>query len=156
MALCRRDWPLLAMELSGYRSTDRSQRRGPCRLLFVAMATGAVVRRIELPPTCGHAGGVAALWDGRIVVADTSALYVIARGRVVAAVKLKGKLRGSFDGSDGHSLWIGSYDRSGGTLWRLSPDILDQTEIDESAAASAVTIRRASRDWRSIMPAMPG
>jgi len=79
------------------------------------------MRRIDLPATCGHAGGVAVLKDGRIVVADTFSLYAIAGGKVVATVKLKGKLRGSFADSDGRSLWIGSYDRSGGTLWRLPP-----------------------------------
>ena len=128
------------LALSGYRSTDPKQGRGPCRVLFVAPTTGSVMRRIDLPATCGHAGGVAVLKDGRIVVADTFSLYAIAGGKVVATVKLKGKLRGSFADSDGRSLWIGSYDRSGGTLWRLPPSVLDQAEIDESAAEATVAI----------------
>jgi sugar lactone lactonase YvrE len=128
------------LALSAYRSTDRKQGRGPCRLFFMSPVTGAVARRLDLPETCGHAGGVAALADGRVVVADTHSLYVVSGGRVTATVALKGQLRGSFADSDGHALWIGSYDRSGGTLWRIPPEALARTEIDESAATKTLPI----------------
>ncbi|MBS0528403.1 MAG: hypothetical protein JSS22_03295 [Proteobacteria bacterium] len=126
--------------LSAYRSSDPKQGRGSCRLFFISPATGAVARRLNLPATCGHAGGVAALADGRIVVADTHSLYVVSGGLVTATVQLKGKLRGSFADGDGQSVWIGSYDRSGGTLWRIPPAALKQAEIDESAATKSFPI----------------
>jgi len=128
------------LALSAYRSADPKQGRGPCRLFLLSPATGAVAQRLGLPETCGHAGGVAALADGRLVVADTHSLYVVSGGRVTATVALKGKLRGSFADSDGHALWIGAYDRSGGTLWRIPPEALARAEIDESAATKTLPI----------------
>ncbi|HVV40881.1 MAG TPA: hypothetical protein VHC94_07425 [Nitrobacter sp.] len=128
------------LALSGYRSTDSKQGRGPCRLLFISPATGSVSRRLNLPGSCGHAGGMAALPDGRLVVADTYSLYVVSRGKVSATIRLKGKLRGSFADGDGKTLWIGSYDRSGGTLWRIPPAALSRAEIDEGAADASFAI----------------
>ena len=126
--------------LSSYRSTDPKQGRGPCRLFVIAPATGAVSHHVDLPESCGHAGGVAALADGRIVVADTHAIYEIKGGKVTATVNLKGKLRGSYADADGNALWIGSYDKNGGSLWRLPPDVFSRTEIDESHATKTLTI----------------
>lgn len=126
--------------LSAYRSTDPAQDRGPCRLFFISPSTGAVADRLDLPSTCGHAGGVAALADGRIIVADTHMLYVVTGRRVTATVQLKGKLRGSFAEADDRTLWIGSYDRSAGTLWQLPLKALDQPEIDESSALTTLAI----------------
>ena len=127
------------LALSAYRSTDPKQGRGQCRLFFLSPA-GAVARRLDLPGTCGHAGGVAALADGRLVVADTHSLYVVSSNRVTATINLKGSLRGSFADSDGHALWIGSYDRSGGSLWRIPPEALTRTEIDESVVTKTLVI----------------
>lgn len=126
--------------LSSYRSTDPKQGRGQCRLFFLSPNTGAVAQRLDLPGTCGHAGGVAALADERLVVADTHSLYVVSAGRVTATIILKGSLRGSFADSDGHALWIGSYDRSGGSLWRIPPEALTRTEIDDSVATKTLSI----------------
>jgi sugar lactone lactonase YvrE len=128
------------LALSSYRSTDPKQGRGQCRLFILSPASGAVARRLDLPATCGHAGGVAALADGRLVVADTHSLYVVSGGAVTATIHLKGNLRGSFADSDGHALWIGSYDRSGGALWRIPPEALTRSEIDESAATKTLVI----------------
>lgn len=126
--------------LSAYRSTDPKQNRGPCRLFSIAPATGAVTGRLDLPPSCGHAGGVAALRDGRIVVADTHALYVVAHRRVTATIRMGGKLRGSFAAADSKTLWIGSYNRSGGTLWRLPLKILARSTINESHVLTTLAI----------------
>ncbi|WP_458760439.1 hypothetical protein ACSVBT_06465 [Afipia sp. TerB] len=126
--------------LSAYRSTDPKQGRGPCRLFVIAPDSGAITEHIDLPESCGHAGGVAVLGDGRIVVADTHALYEIKDRKVTATVQLKGKLRGSFADADGNALWIGSYDRNGGTLWQLPPDVFTRSEIDETHATKTLTI----------------
>jgi outer membrane protein assembly factor BamB len=129
--------------LSAYRSSDPKQGRGACRLFFIEAKTGAVAHRFDLPDTCGHAGGVAALDDGRIVVADTRMLYVIAAtgDKVLSTVALKGSLLGSFADSDGHGLWIGAYHaKSGGTIWRLPPSALNQGAIDDSAVDMSLAI----------------
>jgi hypothetical protein len=126
--------------LSAYRSTDPKQGRGPCRLFVIAPDTGAVTDHIDLPESCGHAGGVAVFGDGRIVVADTHAIYEIRDRKVTATVHLKGKLRGSFADAEGNALWIGSYDRNGGALWRLPPDVFTRSEIDDSHATRTLTI----------------
>ncbi len=126
--------------LSAYRSTDPKQGRGPCRLFVIAAATGAIADQIDLPESCGHAGGVAVLADGRIVVADTHAIYEIKDRKVTATVQLKGKLRGSFADADGNALWIGSYDKNGGALWQLPPDVFSRPEIDETHATKTLTI----------------
>jgi hypothetical protein len=126
--------------LGTYRSTDPKQNRGPCRVFFVIPATGAIDTQVDLPSGCGHAGGIAALKDGRIVVADTRLLHVLKNRRVVAAVKLKGKLQGSFADSDGASLWLGAYDRDRtGQMWRMPASALSRKELTERDAASTVT-----------------
>jgi outer membrane protein assembly factor BamB len=126
--------------LSTYRSTDPKQGRGPCRLFVIAPDTGAVSDHIDLPESCGHAGGIAVLADGRIVVADTHAIYEIKDRKVTATVQLKGKLRGSFADADGNALWIGSYDKGGGALWQLPSDVFSRSDIDESSATKTLTI----------------
>jgi hypothetical protein len=127
--------------LSAYRSTNSKQNHGPCRLFFIAPSTGAVTRRVDLPPSCGHAGGVAALADGRVVVADSRALYTVKGSRVTAITILKGKLHAAFAEADSRSLWIGSYKKSGhGTLWQFPLTILGKAAIDESHAVARHTI----------------
>lgn len=152
--------------LSAYRSTDPKQSSGRCRLFFIMPATGIVQRRIDLPSNCGHAGGVAALPDGRIVVADTHALYTVVGDHVAATTLLGGKLRGSFAEGDGTTVWIGSYNKSGdGTLWRLPLDVLRLPAIDEShslasyaipARAQGLAFDRDGALWLSVSGSQDG
>jgi hypothetical protein len=151
--------------LSAYRSSDPKQGRGPCRLFVIAPDSGKVTDHIDLPESCGHAGGVAVLADGRVVVADTHILYVLTGRQVTATIRLKGKLRGSFADADGNSLWIGAYDKGGGTLWQLPLDALAQSEIDESHATKTLTIParvqgllfdRKGRGWMTVSGSRDG
>jgi sugar lactone lactonase YvrE len=128
-----------SLVLGGYISTDPQQSKGPCRLYWIDPASGAARRSLNLPSSCGHAGGLAALADGRIVVADTERLFVVAGGRVTATIELGGALRGSFADFDGKDLWIGSYGRGGGSLWRLPLSVLGQGSIDPSAALTTLS-----------------
>jgi hypothetical protein len=125
--------------LSGYLSTDSQQSKGPCRLYWIDPASGAARRSLNLPSSCGHAGGLAALGDGRLVIADTERLFVVAGGRVTATIELNGALRGSFADFDGKDFWIGSYGRGGGSLWRLPLSVLGQGSIDRSAALTTLS-----------------
>jgi hypothetical protein len=127
-------WHGGGIAISGYVSTERDQSKGPCHVIWVSPTSGAVMRRVALPASCGHAGGLAALSDGRLVVADTQVLFVLSGGAVQREIRLTGALHGSFADFDGRNLWIGSYDRGGGRLWRFALAALEQSEIGETAA----------------------
>jgi hypothetical protein len=131
-------WLAGQVVLSGYVSTDKEQSRGPCRLIWASASSGAVMRRMALPSTCGHAGGLAAIPGGRLVVADTRTLFVVEAGRVINTIKLNGQLRGSFADYDGRDLWLGSYDKAGGQLWRIPLSALGKSAISESDAAETI------------------
>lgn len=147
------------LALAGYVSTDRAQGRGPCRVLWIDPARGAVTRRLDLPPACGHAGGAAALPGARLLVADTRILFVVGAAGLERAVALAGGLRGSFADFDGRDVWIGAYDKAGGTLWRLPLAALDKDAIDardalETRVAPAeiqgLAFDRAGSMWASV------
>jgi hypothetical protein len=113
---------------------------GGCRIYSLNPNTGAVIRVVPVP-SCKHGGGLAALSDGRLVVADTRALSVMSGSSVSARITLTGALRGSFADFDGRDLWIGSYERdSGGTLWRFPLTVLARPSISEADATSSILI----------------
>lgn len=114
--------------LGGYISVSREQSRGPCRIYRIAPASGQVTGRIDLPPDCGHAGGLA--WDGReiLYVADGRRLFALnlakalQSGRaegfaLVGSWRLKGDVEGAFATTDGKMLWLGPYVRKMG--WKI-------------------------------------
>jgi hypothetical protein len=131
--------------LSGYVSTDANESRGPCKLFWISPSSGRVSHSMALPSSCGHAGGVAAISGGRLVVADTKILFVVSGGRVTSTVRLAGALRGSFADFDGRYLWLGSYDRSGGSLWRIPLAALAKGEISEADVAETLPAPSASQ-----------
>lgn len=126
--------------LSAYRSTDPKRDRGPCRVFFIVPASGATEASVDLPASCGHAGGVAALKDDRIVVADTRAIFVLKDRKLISSSRLTGELKGSFAGADATHLWTGSYERGAGKLWRLPLAALGREALSET---DAVTILNA-------------
>ena len=114
------------LAVSGGRVHVVTYGAGGCHLHSLALSTGVVVARLALP-ACKHGGGLAAIGGGRMVVADTHALFVVAGGAVVRHIALTGELRGSFADFDGTDLWIGSYSTSApGKLWRLPLAALQQ------------------------------
>lgn len=122
-----------------------------CRLFSLSRQSGAREATLDVP-SCRHGGGLAAISAGRLVIADTRALYVIDRGKVVARVALTGALRGSYAAFDGRDLWIGSYERDkGGMLWRLPLDRLARASLSESdmEATLAVPARAQGLAFRS-------
>jgi sugar lactone lactonase YvrE len=110
--------------LSAYRSTDPKVGRGPCRVFRIAPETGMSTGFFDLPPDCGHAGGLAYLGRGSLVVADTRRLYRIdlarafeqgsAQHALQSTVDLAGAVKGSFVDFDGADLWVGVYDKEAG------------------------------------------
>ena len=108
--------------VAAYKSVSADQGRGPCRVYRMNGETGAITGQLDLPASCGHAGGMARGAAGRIWVADTRDLFEIqlaapgaaGLGSVVRTVKLTGKVLGSFAaGSDG-AIWLGGYDKEPG------------------------------------------
>jgi len=114
-------WGEGALYLSAYRSTDPKVDRGPCRLFRIDPDSGAPLGQFDLPADCGHAGGLAWVGPGTLVVADTRRLYRVdvqrafssdgAAGAVTASLALGGELRGSFADFEGQALFIGRYDK---------------------------------------------
>lgn len=92
-------------------------------------------------PACKHGGGLATIAEGRFVVIDTRALFVVEGGKVARTIRLAEPLRGSFGDFDGKDLWIGAYERSKpGRIWRLSLDKLDRDLLTEADAAESFEI----------------
>jgi len=134
--------------VTGYRGDDKSP-GASCRVFRIDARTGKETGSFDLPPECGHSGGVVDIGQGLIVVADTQYLWRIdaekafAGGRAQAAlrgtVKLGGELRGSFLSFDGLDLWIGTYtvrkDADKAKIHRLKVAVFDEFDgrsIDEA------------------------
>lgn len=138
--------------ISGYRSTDPKVGSGPCRVFRIDASTGREAGSFDMPGECGHAGGIAGLGGGVIVVSDTRRLYridvakALATGKgedgLTATLRLSGGLKGSFAAFDGRDLWIGTYDKdaSKARLNRLALKLFDEhdgkTVTDDMAGAS--------------------
>ena len=108
-----------ALLVSSYRSTDPKIGIGPCRVHRIDPASGRTTGQFDMPPACGHAGGLAYLGQGMLLVADTRKLYKIDLARalggqtdfVVATLSLGGDMKGSLAGFDGKSLFIASSEK---------------------------------------------
>lgn len=138
--------------VSGYRSTDPRVGTGPCRVFRIEASTGREAGSFDMPGECGHAGGIAGVGGGVIVVSDTRRLYridvarALATGKgedgLTATLRLSGRLKGSFAAFDGRHLWIGTYDKdaSKARLHRLALKLFDEhdgrTVTDDMAEAS--------------------
>lgn len=105
--------------VSSYRSTDPKVGRGPCRVYRIDPASGRTLGQFDLPPECGHAGGMVYLGNGSLLVADTRRLYKIDMARafagngdpVVATLNLAGDMKGSLVDFDGKSIFIASSEK---------------------------------------------
>lgn len=110
-----------ALYVGTYRSIDKAQGRGPCRLYRLDPKSGAITGTLDLPPSCGHAGGLARGPAGRLFVADTRIVFEVALakpgsgtiGSVVREMTLEGDVRGSFAAGSGDALWLGTYAKEG-------------------------------------------
>jgi len=141
--------------LAAYRDDPLHTYPSRCRIYRIAMASGEREGRVDMPAACGHAGGLAYLGDGSLVVADTHRLWRIdldkafAAGRAEAAllgtVNLGGELRGSFAAFDGKDLWIGTWSRdpARSRMYRLDPRIFEEADgatVDEGRALGSIPV----------------
>jgi len=108
-----------ALLVSSYRSADPKVGSGPCRVARIDPASGRTTGQFDMPGTCGHAGGLAYLGQGMLLVADTRKLYKIDLARalagqgdfVVATLALGGDMKGSLASFDGTSIFIASSEK---------------------------------------------
>jgi hypothetical protein len=105
--------------VSTYRSMDRKQDRGPCRLYALDTNSGVVFGHLDLPASCGHAGGLTIGRPGRLIVSDARVIFEIELtrseaqiGRVTRSVKLSDGVKGSFAASEEDGFWLGQYERT--------------------------------------------
>ena len=137
-----------SLYVSSYRSVDVKQDRGPCRLHRVDMTTGATTGMLDLPASCGHAGGLAKGPPGRLFVADTRMAYEVALGepasagigRVVRTIKLAGEVKGSFAAGSADALWLGTFAREPGARLFKFPFAALKTELREADALQTVSL----------------
>jgi len=128
---------------------------GTCRVFRIERATGRTAGSFGLPAgLCGHAGGLAYLGNGRLLLADTRRIFGIDLARALASgqaegamewVELSGALRGSFAAFDGRDAWIGTWthDANQSHMYRLSPRIFDEFDrrtVDEREALGSIAI----------------
>jgi hypothetical protein len=143
--------------VSSYKPTpDIKADKGPCRIFRVDAATGKSAGQVDIPlESChSHAGGMAYLGDGRLVLADTQKISLIDLPKAMAAasatgairtVEIGGALRGSFAASQGGDAWIGhwSRDASKSRLFKLGPDFFEHKgalPADEALTSASIAI----------------
>jgi hypothetical protein len=105
--------------VSSYRSTDPKVGTGPCRVYRINPDSGRILGQFDMPPECGHAGGLVYLGGGMLLVADTRRLYKIDMARafagngdpVLATLNLAGEMKGSLVDFDGKSIFIASSEK---------------------------------------------
>jgi sugar lactone lactonase YvrE len=150
-----------AVFVGTYRSEDTNQSRGPCRIYRLDLGSGKTTGTLDLPPQCGHAGGLARGRNGHIWVADTREIFEIelapsgpgTLGRVVGSIRLTGALKGSFAAGTADALWVGSYTREADAriyklpFTKLTPEVASLSEQDaETSLALPTKVQGAAFD----------
>lgn len=135
--------------VSAYRSRRFDRYRGPCRVFRLDPATGRETGRVDVPPPCGHAGGLAYAGNGTLYVGDTSTLFAVA---LDAAFTARPKFRrfalargvgGAFAGAGRGAVWLGTYSQSrDGKIFEFRAATLDALE-----PGAPLEPKRAARAW---------
>jgi hypothetical protein len=135
--------------VSAYRSHGAWQSRGPCRVFRIDPATGRETGHFDVPPPCGHAGGLAYAGGGKLFIADTHTLFEVDLDRAFTKPAPKFRIfplgrgvKGAFAVSGDGKIGIGDYEeaRPGRVLeYSLAVlEALDNGSVLSAAAASAV------------------
>jgi streptogramin lyase len=101
--------------VSSYQDTNATAPK--CRVFRVARASGVVSGYFDMPEPCKHAGGIADIGGGRIVLADTRQDWIVdldpalrtgrAEGHTRGMIKLATGYGSAFTFFDGKDLWNG-------------------------------------------------
>jgi sugar lactone lactonase YvrE len=119
--------------VAAYRSDMPRVYRGPCRVFRIDPASGAETGHFDVPPPCGHAGGLAYAADGRLYIADTHTLFATELAAAFEGspprfqvIPLGPGVTGALAVSGMGDIWLGSYRKDGpGTLYRFPTAALD-------------------------------
>jgi hypothetical protein len=103
--------------VSAYRSASLWVNRGPCRVFRIDPGTGTETGHFDVPPPCGHAGGLAYAGGGKLFVADTHTLFEVDLNRAFTEPNPKFRVltlgpgvKGAFAISGQGEIWIGDYE----------------------------------------------
>jgi hypothetical protein len=131
--------------VSAYRSRRFDQYRGPCRVFRLDPATGRETGHVEVPPPCGHAGGLAYPGDGTLYIADTRTLFAVALDAAFTvgssafrSFPLGSGVGGGFAASGRRTVWLGSYAQDhGGKIFEFRTATLDALKAGAAVEAQA-------------------
>lgn len=142
--------------VSSYRPMpDLKSGTGPCRVFRIEMGTGKAAGHFDIPAgSCTHAGGLAHMGNGKLLVADTRQLFLIDVDQALAsgtsagasrAVKITGELRGSYATFDGKDAWIGTWTKEAAhaRMFRLDPRLFDDSDgqtVKEDRAVESIPV----------------
>ena len=133
--------------ISGYRSSGMWANRGPCRVFRVDPVTGRETGHFDVPPPCGHAGGLAYAGAGKLFVADTHTLFEVDLDRAFTTptprfriIPLGRGVKGAFAVSGDHEIWIGDYEEvRSARILKYHLGILESLRDDEVLSADAAS-----------------
>jgi hypothetical protein len=138
--------------VSVYQSNRFGVNRGPCRVFRVDPGTGRETGHFDVPPPCGHAGGLAYAGGDKLYITDTHTLFEVdlksAFANPVSAFRifpLGPGLRGALAASGRGEIWIGTYEENQpGRILRFDRDVLeelpDRAVLSERSASAAAII----------------
>jgi sugar lactone lactonase YvrE len=121
-----------AVLVSAYRSDAFDINRGPCRVFRLDPDSGRETGQVDVPPPCGHAGGLAVAGEDALYVADTHTLFAVPLAQAFAGpaprfrrVALGPGLIGALAVSIPGGIWSGTYREDGpGRLYRFNSEVL--------------------------------
>ena len=135
---------------------DLKSNTGPCRVWRLEKSSGRAAGHFDMPVgACTHAGGLAWLEGGRLVLADTRQVFLVDLDRALAteraegamkSLKLAGDLRGSFAAAEGNALWIGTWTKDAvakSRMYRLDPALFESRDgqsIDDRVAGESIPV----------------
>jgi sugar lactone lactonase YvrE len=121
-----------AVFVSAYQSEAYGVNRGPCRVFRLDADSGRETGQADVPPPCGHAGGLAVAGEDALYVADTKTLFATPLVQAFAgpmprfrSIALGPDLAGALAVSTTGAIWLGTYKEDGpGRLYRFGSEIL--------------------------------
>ncbi len=134
---------------------DLKSSTGPCRVFRIEASTGNAAGSFSLPEgVCTHAGGLAYMGNGMLMLADTRQVFRIDLAKALAsgsvegamkAVKITGELRGSYATYDGKDAWIGTWTREQpkARMFRLEARLFDDYDgqtVKEDRAVESIPV----------------
>jgi hypothetical protein len=111
-----------------------------CRVYRIAKASGVVSGTFDMPEPCAHAGGVADIGNGQIVVADTRQDWRVNLDQALQLGKAEGATKGMiklgpaygsaftfFDGKDlWNGVWVAQKDAADAKMYRVELGLFDK------------------------------